>query len=102
MKYAFNDNGTLRDVVMSDPFLLFPKGYAEQFIEVPDEALTGDFWDGQSVIKPPAPDPQIQINADSLAYLASTDWYVIRMSETGKPVPDDILAARQAAREAIK
>ena len=34
-------------------------------------------------------------------YLASTDWYVIRQLEAGKPVPDDITQARARAREAI-
>lgn len=32
------------------------------------------------------------------AYLAATDWMVIRQSEAGKPVPDDILQARAEAR----
>jgi hypothetical protein len=32
-------------------------------------------------------------------YLTTTDWYVIRANEPdGKPIPDDILAARVAAR----
>jgi hypothetical protein len=33
------------------------------------------------------------------AYLAETDWYVTRAAETGKPIPDDIKAARKVARE---
>lgn len=41
------------------------------------------------------------LNAPHLAYLASTDWYVVRFAETGVPVPADILSARQAARDAI-
>ena len=32
---------------------------------------------------------------------ASTDWYVVRRTETGAEIPPDILAARQAARDAI-
>lgn len=35
------------------------------------------------------------------AYLASTDWYVTRLQETGKPIPQEILDARQAARDSI-
>ncbi len=31
-------------------------------------------------------------------YLAETDWYVTRNAETGKAVPDDILAKRAQAR----
>jgi hypothetical protein len=44
---------------------------------------------------------QQQLNQESRAYLSSTDWYVIRQQETGVAIPQDILNARQAAREAI-
>lgn len=49
----------------------------------------------------PKPNPeqlQAQANAEARAYLAETDWYVIRLQETGEPVPVDILAERSAAR----
>jgi hypothetical protein len=36
-----------------------------------------------------------------LAYLASTDWYVIRAAEVGGPVPNDIGMARDEARARI-
>lgn len=52
----------------------------------------------------PAPTPeqeQERINAEARAYLASTDWYVIRMQETGEPVPEDVLAERAAARARV-
>ncbi|HUM41560.1 MAG TPA: hypothetical protein PKI14_01265 [Fervidobacterium sp.] len=38
------------------------------------------------------------INAEALAYLASTDWMIIRESEGGTPCPPEIKALRQAAR----
>ena len=38
--------------------------------------------------------------SEALAYLASTDWFVTRLAETGKPVPDDVATKRAAAREA--
>ena len=44
---------------------------------------------------------QAVINGDSLAYLASTDWYVTRQAETGVAIPQDILTARAEARVAI-
>lgn len=44
---------------------------------------------------------QERINKESLDYLASTDWLVIREMDSGVPCPADIKAARQAAREAI-
>jgi len=44
---------------------------------------------------------QLKINADALAYLASTDWYVVRFSETGAAIPDDIKNLRESSRNAI-
>ena len=44
---------------------------------------------------------QAKTNAQSLAYLAETDWMVTRFAETGVAIPEDIKAARQAARDAI-
>jgi len=45
---------------------------------------------------------QERINADARRYLAETDWYVIRLQETGVEVPADVLVNRQAARDRIK
>lgn len=44
---------------------------------------------------------RIKSNADARAYLAETDWYTLRQVETGQPVPEDILTARQSARDAV-
>lgn len=44
---------------------------------------------------------QQQTNDVARQYLASTDWYVIRLQETGTPIPQDILDARQAARDSV-
>lgn len=54
-----------------------------------------------SELPAPAEDPQEVTNRESLIYLASTDWYVTRRSETGVVIPQDILDARAAARAAI-
>ena len=35
---------------------------------------------------------------DAMAYLASTDWLVVRQAETGKPVPQDARDRRAEAR----
>ena len=35
------------------------------------------------------------------AYLAETDWMVIRAAETGKSVPDGVAEARTQARQTI-
>jgi len=41
------------------------------------------------------------LNNESLAYLASTDWLIVRQAETGVAIPADITTARAAARLAI-
>lgn len=35
------------------------------------------------------------------AYLSSTDWYVVRFTETGVAIPEDISQARAEARLAL-
>lgn len=61
--------------------------------------------DGRPVLQDPPPltaeQLQSQANAEARAYLAGTDWYIIRMQETGEPVPDEILAERAAARAMV-
>jgi hypothetical protein len=52
--------------------------------------------------KPTKAQSQNKINEESLSYLKSTDWYIVRMSETNVSVPDKVLKARAAARYAIK
>lgn len=44
---------------------------------------------------------QEQKNNEARAYLASTDWYVVRKQETGVDIPQTILDARQEARDSI-
>lgn len=45
---------------------------------------------------------QEKVNADSLKFLADTDWYVLRAQEdSAKPIPEEIKAQRAAARAAI-
>ncbi len=40
-------------------------------------------------------------NVKARAYLASTDWYVIRLQETGQAVPDEVLNLRAEARASV-
>lgn len=45
---------------------------------------------------------QEKINAEALAYLQATDYMVLRaMENPAKPVPQEIVEARQAARDRI-
>lgn len=61
-------------------------------------------WSGSAVVVDTvanAADAQLVVNTESLAYLTSTDWYVIRKADTGVAIPVDVLTKRQEAREAI-
>lgn len=51
---------------------------------------------------PTAEQLQEQTNAKARAYLAETDWYVVRKAETGVGIPADILAKRAEARASVK
>ena len=52
---------------------------------------------------PPTPEQvQAQANAVARQYLVETDWYVIRLQETGTPIPQDVLDARAAARATVQ
>lgn len=44
---------------------------------------------------------QQAINAEALAFLASTDWMVIRAAERGEELSPEFKAERQAARDRI-
>lgn len=61
MKYAYNNNGVLQDVVMTHPSVIFPFGYADQFIEVPDDAQNGWLWDGVNATEPVIENLQAQV-----------------------------------------
>ena len=57
-----------------------------------------------SLLNSPIPIVSIDDEPDNekhLSYLADTDWYVIRRSDTGVAIPIDIDEARAAARAAI-
>lgn len=45
---------------------------------------------------------QEKVNAEAMAYLASTDWLIVRQVDSGVMCPEDIKLARQAARDRIK
>ena len=80
---------------------------------IPPADYSNDLYDIKYLPKPPyviyerksdvvvAQERQLKINAESLAYLASTDWYVARFAETGTAIPDEIKVARQAARDSV-
>jgi hypothetical protein len=61
----------------------------------------GNTPDPQFTSEEIAANAQQVINGESLAYLASTDWYVTRQSETDVAVPQAILTLRAEARAAV-
>lgn len=64
-------------------------------------SLTTDEVDSHLNPQPTPEQLQELVNAESRAYLASTDWYVIRLQETGAPIPAEILDERAAARARV-
>lgn len=107
MKYSQAMNGFYDEAIHGDNI---PADAVEITIEEHQALLEGQSQgkliqadaEGKPVLaEPSTPNPQIRINADALAYLASTDWYVIRKQETGTDIPEEILAKRQEARDSI-
>jgi hypothetical protein len=43
----------------------------------------------------------IELSNAARAYLADTDWYVTRQAETGKAIPERVLAGRAKARASV-
>ena len=84
------------------------------FMSVPNSGGNSDYHEVQEwIAQGNTPEPEFtdaeiaanaqqEINQESLAYLADTDWYVIRKADTGTAVPTDILDARAAARLLIE
>lgn len=85
MKWAYNENGVLWDVVMTHPSILFPQSYADQFIEVPDEAFNGWLWDGETASEPlapePAPPPPPPTKEELLAQLQALQAQIIALGD---------------------
>ena len=70
-------------------------------IEADDVAGYITAWEANAPDAVAEPTAQEVTNNESMAYLASTDWYASRKSDTGEAIPSDIAALRAAAREAI-
>ena len=70
-------------------------------IEAADVAGYITAWEANAPDAVAEPTAQEVTNAESMAYLASTDWYASRKSDTGEAIPSDIAALRAAARAAI-
>jgi hypothetical protein len=82
--WAYEEDGSQDHLIPSD------------YIQITDEEAKAIHISQQPVIN-----LQDAINAEARAYLASTDWFVIRMSENGTPIPIDVLTKRAEARLAV-
>lgn len=64
-----------------------------------NEAISAGWIDiTTEVMSRPVPSELSAEQQNAGIYLKNTDWYVTRMMETGKPIPDDVLQKRQEAR----
>jgi len=70
-------------------------------IEAADVAGYITAWEANAPDAVAEPTAQEVINAESMAYLASTDWYASRKADTGEAIPSDIAERRAEARAAI-
>ena len=52
-------------------------------------------------LNPPVKITVPEQNKEARQYLADTDWYVIRLQETGVAIPESVATKRQKARNSI-
>lgn len=82
-----------------------PAGWLEDTIGAsPGWILVDGVISAPALLEPEPSNEQVQakVNAEARVYLASTDWYVIRMIETGEDIPAEILTERAAARARVE
>ncbi len=76
--FAFDDNQVL-------------DGLSKGFTPITSEQLA-------ELLTPTSEQLAEQAKKEALYYLNSTDWYVIRQTETGVAIPQDVLAKRAECR----
>lgn len=77
MHYVYLTDNKVTDQSQIDPYSVFNKSYASQFIEAPDEVTFDWLLVNGEWISPPAPTvKQIQDKnkANALQFLSATDW----------------------------
>lgn len=87
------------------------RSFEKGFIEVSDDVVCGQIFDGTNFINPPASQPSVEEQIESnKSYLMDTDWIVAKISEVQLLGGDtstllsqyaDILTAREVARTNI-
>lgn len=107
--YSASANGFFDDeinaAIPEDAIEISEEYYAELFAgQASGKIIVADDTGYPRIEDRPAPTPEEQIqinNAKARQYLAETDWYVIRRTETGDEIPQEILDRRAAARLSI-
>ena len=89
------------DIRVSNWFTPCPDGYKGEWVDDTYTFIQLPIPTQAEIDAEIAANAQAVINGDSLAYLASTDWLIVRQAETGVAVPADVTTARTAARAAI-
>lgn len=80
----------------------FESDGSQDFLITPEmRLLTADELEVHLNPLPTAEELQVRVNTEARQYLLDTDWYVIRMQETGEPIPVGVSEARAAARQRI-
>lgn len=80
----------------------FESDGSQDFLITPEmRPLTADELEAHLNPLPTAEELRVRVNTEARQYLLDTDWYVIRMQETGEPIPVGVSEARAAARQRI-
>lgn len=77
MKYVYLTDNVVTDQAQIDPFKVFSAGYAELFIEAPDEVTFFWTYENGQFSPPPGPTPeqiQAENKAQAVTKLQVTDW----------------------------
>lgn len=77
MHYVYLTNNVVTDQAQIDPYTIFSVGYADGFIEAPDEVTFGWSFNEGIWAPPPGPTPediQAQNKAQATSLLQATDW----------------------------
>lgn len=81
-----NDNGTILFMSVENDAI---KKYIEDGVEI-EEAHTEAELQAKEISEK---------LAEATKYLSDTDWYVVRYTETGKEIPEDVRIKRQECRD---
>ncbi len=90
MKYYINTNKEIFGIEQEQEFLI-----QSDWVEISLDEIETINKAKEDEIKATV---EYKIN-EAKSYLSSTDWYTSRLSETGKAIPEDVLALRTKARE---